>query len=106
AARAADPAPDGNPAGPAPQPLAFASNHALALAGGRTLEYTATAETTPLLDKDGQAEAEFFSISYSLKQDDHARRPVTFAFNGGPRSPSVWLHRRPLRPRPVTVPPH
>jgi carboxypeptidase C (cathepsin A) len=95
---------EAKPAGPAPQPLHFESNHSLPLASGAALDYVATAETTPLADKDGQVEAEFFSISYSVKGAEAAKRPVTFAFNGGPGSSSVWLHMGLLGPRLVNVP--
>jgi carboxypeptidase C (cathepsin A) len=95
---------DAKPAGPAPQPLHFESSHSLPLAVGKALDYVATAETTPLEDKDGQQEAEFFSISYAVKGADAAQRPVTFAFNGGPGSSSIWLHMGLLGPRLAEVP--
>jgi carboxypeptidase C (cathepsin A) len=95
---------ESKPAGPAPQPLKFETSHSLALGGGKSLDYVATAETTPLEDKDGQPEAEFFSISYAVKAADAATRPVTFAFNGGPGSSSIWLHMGLLGPRLVQVP--
>ena len=104
ARRAGATAADAKPAGPAPQPLHFESSHSLPLAGGKALDYVATAETTPLEDKDGQQEAEFFSISYAIKGADPAKRPVTFAFNGGPGSSSIWLHMGLLGPRLVDVP--
>src|ERR1700722_3036404 len=39
-----------------------------------------------------QAKAELFVTAYTADVDDAASRPVTFAFNGGPGSSSVWLH--------------
>ena len=39
-----------------------------------------------------QARAQIFSTSYVLEDADSPGRPVTFAFNGGPGSSSVWLH--------------
>jgi carboxypeptidase C (cathepsin A) len=95
---------EAKPAGPAPQPLHFETSHSLPISGGKALDYVATAETTPLEDKDGQQEAEFFSISYALKGAEPKTRPVTFAFNGGPGSSSIWLHMGMLGPRLVMVP--
>ncbi|GAB3871119.1 peptidase S10 [Kibdelosporangium lantanae] len=49
------------------------------------------------------ASAEVFLTSYTLDGEDPARRPVTFAFNGGPGSSSVWLHLGLLGPRRVVM---
>ncbi len=46
--------------------------------------------------------AEIFLTSYVAK-DQPASRPVTFAFNGGPGSSSVWLHMGLLGPRRVLM---
>lgn len=48
-----------------------------------------------------QAKAEVFLTSYTLDDADPGARPVTFAFNGGPGSASVWLHMGLLGPRRV-----
>jgi carboxypeptidase C (cathepsin A) len=85
--------------------------------GKKTLEYTATCGTIVLRDytpnydtKDGQpakpdkATASFFFIAYTLKTKkpgDLSARPVTFSFNGGPGSSSVWLHLGLLGPQRV-----
>jgi carboxypeptidase C (cathepsin A) len=90
---------EAKPAGPEPKPLRFESVHTLAM-----LDYVAVAETTLLEDKDGAPEAEFFSISYARQAGEPAERPVTFAFNGGPGSSSIWLHMGLLGPRIVQVP--
>ncbi|MET0235936.1 MAG: peptidase S10 [Kibdelosporangium sp.] len=47
------------------------------------------------------AKAEVFLTSYTVDGADPAQRPVTFAFNGGPGSSSVWLHLGVLGPRRV-----
>jgi carboxypeptidase C (cathepsin A) len=51
--------------------------------------------------KDGlKAKAKIFFIAYTLDDaGDPATRPVTFAFNGGPGSSSVWLHMGAMAPR-------
>jgi carboxypeptidase C (cathepsin A) len=46
-----------------------------------------------------QAKAEVFLTSYTLDDAEPGSRPVTFAFNGGPGSASVWLHMGLLGPR-------
>ncbi len=50
-----------------------------------------------------QAKAELFVAAYTLDGADPATRPVTFAFNGGPGSSSVWLHLGLLGPRRVVM---
>ena len=71
---------------------------------GRVRHYTAVAATTYLRDEEGEPEAEFFSISYFANEDPDTHRPITFAFNGGPGSCSVWLHMGLLGPKRVEVP--
>lgn len=75
----------------------------------RKLAYTATTGRVVLRKEvltDGKfdghlAKAEVFLTSYTLDGADPASRPVTFAFNGGPGSSSVWLHLGLLGPRRV-----
>jgi carboxypeptidase C (cathepsin A) len=50
-----------------------------------------------------QPKAEVFVTSYVADGDDPGSRPVTFAFNGGPGSSSVWLHLGLLGPRRVIM---
>ncbi|RVT53709.1 S10 family peptidase [Rubrivivax albus] len=71
------------------------TSHQLAL-GGRTLAYTATAghliARDPVADS---AQAKVFYVAYELDgigPAERATRPVTFFYNGGPGSASVWLH--------------
>jgi carboxypeptidase C (cathepsin A) len=89
--------------GPAPKSIRVATEHKLD-AGGKSLAYVAVAETTTLEDAKGKAEAEFFTVSYLAKDAAAADRPITFAFNGGPGSSSVWLHMGLLGPKRVQVP--
>ncbi|WP_374969751.1 S10 family peptidase [Terrabacter sp. BE26] len=77
--------------------------------GRRGLRYTATTGRVVLREeehKDGtfgghKARAELSMTSYVLDDADARTRPVTFAFNGGPGSSSVWLHLGLLGPRRV-----
>jgi carboxypeptidase C (cathepsin A) len=78
-------------------------------AGDEELAYTATAGRVVLRHEvlsegkfDGHlAKAEVFLTSYTLDGAEPGSRPVTFAFNGGPGSSSVWLHLGLLGPRRV-----
>jgi carboxypeptidase C (cathepsin A) len=48
----------------------------------------------------GKPKAQVFFVAYLLEDvSDPATRPVTFAFNGGPGSSSVWLHMGALGPK-------
>jgi carboxypeptidase C (cathepsin A) len=58
---------------------------------GKSIAYTANAGTMVLRDENGKPAATVFYISYTKDQEDAATRPVTFFFNGGPGSASIWL---------------
>jgi len=58
---------------------------------GRTLNFTATAGSIRLFDDKGEPQADIAYTSYQLDGTDHATRPVTFLFNGGPGASSAWL---------------
>ncbi|MEV6982737.1 hypothetical protein AB0M95_15960 [Sphaerisporangium sp. NPDC051017] len=61
--------------------------------GERTLEYTAAAGTVVVRDDDGRPRTSMFYVAYSaLREEGAARRPITFLFNGGPGSASLWLN--------------
>jgi len=60
--------------------------------GNRKIAYTATAGTLALFDQSGEKSAAVFYTAYVAKSADGARRPVTFAFNGGPGAASVYLN--------------
>src|ERR1700688_3697230 len=81
------------------------THHQVAL-NGKTLSYTATAGRLPIKRGDGKIEAEMFFVAYTLDGQDSARRPLTFAFNGGPGAASVWVHMGALRPRRVWLQPN
>jgi len=71
--------------------------------GGQRVNYVATAGETFLRAEDGTARASIFSISY-VREPRDPNRPVTFLFNGGPGSGSVWLHMGAFGPRRVAIP--
>ena len=72
---------------------------------GKLLKYTATVGRLPIKRGDGKIEAEMFYEAYTLDGQDAAKRPLTFAFNGGPGSASIWLHMGALGPRKVMLQP-
>lgn len=83
--------------------------------GKKTLEYTATCGTLLLREvdtKDGESKGEktrasVFFVAYTLKPSKKnggsESRPLTFSFNGGPGSSSVWLHLGLLGPQRVAT---
>ncbi|HTZ96389.1 MAG TPA: hypothetical protein VMB18_08340 [Terriglobales bacterium] len=74
--------------------------------GGKVLKYTATTGRLPIQRGDGKIEAEMFFVAYTLDGEDASKRPLTFAFNGGPGSASIWLHMGALGPRRVVLEPN
>lgn len=68
------------------------TQHTLML-NGEQLSYTATAGIKHLRNTDEEQSAAIFYVAYTLDGvDDLSTRPITFCFNGGPGSCSVWLH--------------
>jgi len=72
---------------------------------GQALKYTATAGRLVLRDDSGKARAEMFFVAYQKEpaSEDLSRRPITFLFNGGPGSSSVWLHMGAAGPKRVAL---
>lgn len=91
------------PASPPPEkPLAVA--HRTVSIGGQPIAYTATVGTLTVNKRDEKPGANIFFMAYT--QDgvkDLSARPVTFVFNGGPGSSSVWLHMGGWGPRRVLM---
>jgi carboxypeptidase C (cathepsin A) len=58
---------------------------------GKQIAYTARAGTMVLRDENGKPKASVFYISYTKNGEDSTKRPVTFFYNGGPGSASIWL---------------
>jgi len=72
--------------------------------GGKTLKYTATAGTLILRNEKDEPIARFGYVAYSKNGiKDTSRRPITFAYNGGPGSSSIWLHMGTLGPRRIVT---
>jgi carboxypeptidase C (cathepsin A) len=89
---------------PVPPPTQFVSEHR-ARFNDQVIEYTATAGETYVRDNDGEPKASIFTFAYTKKNvDDNEVRPVTFVWNGGPGSASLWLHMGSIGPHRVSVP--
>lgn len=91
---------------PAPPPVEKTSKtkHSIQI-NGTTLDYTATAGTL-ILKKDDKPWASMFYVAYTRDGvSDLSKRPITFAFNGGPGSSSVWLHLGAFGPKRVEMAP-
>ncbi len=88
---------------PIPKPQSFVTSHQGTF-NGKTIKYKATAKESYLKNSKGDSVASIWSVAYT--QDGIAnsiKRPVTFVFNGGPGSASVWLHMGLFGPKIVKV---
>jgi len=78
--------------------------HQLSL-NGKSLTYDATVGTLRVDDAKGKPQVSLFYVAYTLKaRKGEAPRPVTFLFNGGPGSSSIWLHMGSFGPMRVRMP--
>src|SRR5579872_224039 len=59
---------------------------------GRTLSYAVTPGHVTIRNDEGEPVASMFYVAYTIAATDGHPRPVTFLFNGGPGSSSMWLH--------------
>jgi carboxypeptidase C (cathepsin A) len=66
------------------------TEHSVAV-GSRVLRYRATAGTLTIRDAQGKPTASVFYVAYTSPPSGR-RKPVTFFYNGGPGSASLWLH--------------
>ena len=89
---------------PIPDPVRFETEHAGTFHGVR-VAYKAVVSDIQLKREDGAAYVSLFTTAY-VKQGvtDTGTRPVTFVFNGGPGSASMWLHMGLFGPRRVVLP--
>src|SRR5262249_48753216 len=88
-------------AGPAEEKTSRTS-HTITL-DGREIKYTATAGTLPIRGDDGKVQARMFYVAYTRDGEDAKTRPVSFLYNGGPGSATVWLHMGSFAPRHVQM---
>lgn len=70
-------------------------------AGAVKFNYTATAASITVHDKQSKPIGQIFYIAYKAEQQDQDPRPLTFVFNGGPGAASAYLHLGALGPQRV-----
>jgi carboxypeptidase C (cathepsin A) len=62
------------------------------VANGQTIHYTATAGNLLINDDKDKPNGSIFYVAYTQDGADSKTRPVTFFYNGGPGSATIWLH--------------
>lgn len=72
-------------------------------ADGKVLRYRVTTGRMPLKNELGEIEAQVFYMAYTVPDRDPATRRLMFSFNGGPGSPSLWLHLGALGPKRIPM---
>ena len=86
------------PASP-PKAEQWVTRHSIVI-GGKPVSYVATAGTLVIRDTGDTPVASIGYVAYTKPEvKDPAQRPITFAYNGGPGSSSMWLHMGALGPR-------
>ncbi len=86
-----------------PAPVRSVTKHSGSF-GGTRIAYRAIAGDTYLKDKDGKPLASITSYSYIKEGPVDPARPVTFLWNGGPGSGSLWLQMGAFGPKRVVIP--
>ena len=85
------------------EPKRFVSSHQVTN-GGKDIRYKAIASETYLKNKSDEPVASIWSVAYIQEGvSNYSNRPVTFVFNGGPGSASLWLHMGMFGPKLVKV---
>lgn len=88
---------------PIPRTRDAVTRHTIVL-GGKTIAYTARAGRLLLHDAGGAPTASVFYVAYTADHRTARQRPVTFFWNGGPGSSTIWLHMGSFGPVRVAVP--
>jgi carboxypeptidase C (cathepsin A) len=86
----------------APKPEQSVTEHTIKL-DGAPLKYKATAGTLVIRNDDDEPIATIGYVAYTKDGAEASSRPLTFAYNGGPGSSSVWLHMGALGPRRIVT---
>lgn len=86
----------------ADQPKLSITRHTATIAG-QEIAFTATAGKLRMKNDAGEDKADVFFVAYTKDDAETDKRPVTFCFNGGPGSSSVWLHLGMLGPKRVKL---
>lgn len=85
------------------KPEKFVTKHSIKI-DNKPINYTATAGTLIIKNEKDESIASIGYVAYTKDaESDASKRPITFAYNGGPGSSSLWLHMGILGPRRVVV---
>jgi len=88
---------------PVPEAKESVTHHSVKI-DGKTISYTATAATLNINDVNNEPIAQFGYVAYTRDgMESLGSRPLTFAYNGGPGSASLWVHMGLLGPKRVEV---
>ncbi len=88
---------------PSPKEEKAVTHHTVTI-GGKQISYTATAGALILRNDQDEPIAFFGYTAYTKDgESDQTKRPVTFSYNGGPGSSSMWLHMGVMGPKRVVV---
>ncbi|MGH9703120.1 MAG: peptidase S10, partial [Candidatus Acidiferrales bacterium] len=72
--------------------------------GGQTIPYKATAGTILLKNEKGEPIGLMYSVAYTRSDvKDASQRPISFLYNGGPGSATMWLHMGAFGPKRVAT---
>jgi carboxypeptidase C (cathepsin A) len=86
-----------------PEPTLSVTSHSVKVKG-QVINYKATTGYMLMRDEDGKPKANIFFIYYAKEGvADPKTRPITYTFNGGPGSSSVWLHMGALGPKRILM---
>lgn len=89
---------------PPPAEKTTTTRHSITI-NGQTLDYLATAGYLTIEDENGKPQANMFFVAYEkIDPDKKTKRPITFAFNGGPGASAIWLHLGAMGPKIVPFP--
>ena len=86
---------------PAPKEESSVTEHSIRI-GNETIPYKATAGTILLKNDKGEPTGLMYSVAYTRSDvKDLSTRPISFLYNGGPGSATMWLHMGAFGPRRV-----
>jgi carboxypeptidase C (cathepsin A) len=99
------PGPGATQESPVTQQDTWRRDGAVRVASGETVPYRSEVGSIVLRDDTGEATAEIWYTAYHRTGvEDSSRRPILFAYNGGPGSSSFWLHMGVMGPVRVSTP--
>jgi carboxypeptidase C (cathepsin A) len=87
---------------PVPDEQMSVTEHSVVL-DGQTIPYEATAANMLLVNDDGEPTGSLYYTAYRRTDVDSSTRPLSFIFNGGPGSASMWLHLGAFGPKRIIV---